>query len=379
MTDTLPRDGLQLRTKVGRDGRLELALRRTPVDAPRDDQVVVKVEAAPINPSDLGLLVGAADVSTARRSGEGEDAVLTADVPEAGMRAMAARLDQDLPAGNEGAGTVVAAGASPEAQALLGKRIAVFGGAMYAQYRTVPVSAALRLPEDATAEDGASCFVNPLTALGMVGTMRLEGHTGLVHTAAASNLGQMLVKICLADGVPLVNVVRSAEQARLLTDIGAKHVVDSTAPDFMPKLIDALAETGATLAFDAIGGGKLVSQILTGMEAALSRAGGEFNRYGSSTHKQAYIYGGLDMSPTELTRSFGFAWGLGGWLLMPFLQRVGPAEADRLRARVAAELKTTFASRYTRRISLADMLDPEILAACNKKATGEKYLVLPHG
>jgi NADPH2:quinone reductase len=293
------------------------------------------------------------------------------------MRAMAGRVDQSLPVGNEGAGTVVAAGSDPAAQALLGKLVAGIGGAMYAQHRTLKAADVLPLPPGATAADGASCFVNPLTALGMVETMRREGHTGLVHTAAASNLGQMLNKICLQDGVPLVNIVRSREQAHILTDIGATHVVDSTSETFLDDLTKALVDTGATLAFDAIGGGKLAGQILGAMEVAANQRATVYSRYGSSVHKQVYIYGGLDTGPTVLNRSYGMAWGLGGWLLTPFLMKIGATEGQKLRDRVATELKTTFASRYTAEISLAEVLDPKIAAAYNKRATGEKYLINP--
>jgi len=278
--------------------------------------------------------------------------------------------------GHEGAGVVVEAG--DQAKGLVGKTVAILGGAMYAQYRAVKAADALVLHADATPKDGASCFVNPLTALGMVGTMRREGHTGLVHTAAASNLGQMLVKICAKDGVPLVNIVRKPEQAALLKGLGAKYVVDSSAPSFMDDLIAALSDSGSTLAFDAIGGGKLASQILTAMEVAASRkGGGAFTRYGSNVHKQVYIYGGLDTGPTELFRSYGMAWGLGGWLLTNFIQKVGPEEAGKLRQRVADELKTTFASHYTCEISLAEALKPDVIAAYNRKSTGEKYLITP--
>jgi NADPH:quinone reductase-like Zn-dependent oxidoreductase len=291
---------------------------------------------------------------------------------------MAPRLDQSLPVGNEGAGVVVEAGASSQAQGLIGKTVAILGGAMYAQYRVVKAADALVLHDDATPRDGASCFVNPLTALGMVGTMRLEGHSGLVHTAAASNLGQMLVKISVKDGVPLVNIVRKPEQATLLKGLGAAHVVDSSQASFMDDLIAALDATGATLAFDAIGGGRLAGQILTAMEVVAARkGGGALTRYGSTTHKQVYIYGGLDTGPTELNRAFGMAWGLGGWLLTYFLQKVGPSEAGKLRQRVADELKTTFASHYTAELGLAEALEPATLAAINKKATGEKYMIVP--
>jgi NADPH:quinone reductase-like Zn-dependent oxidoreductase len=373
----MPERGLQLRSIIRADGTLELSLAETPVAAPTGSEVLVKVEASPLNPSDLGLLLGPADLSTAKVAGAAGRPVLTAQVPQRFMKAMAARLDQSMPVGNEGAGVVIAAGPDPAAQALLGRTVAMLGGAMYAQYRTLPAADVLPLPAGASAADGASCFVNPLTALGMVETMRQEGHTALVHTAAASNLGQMLNRICLKDGVELVNIVRSADQAKILKDLGAKHVLDSTAADFQDALTDALAETGATLAFDAIGGGKLASQILTAMEAAANRSAGSYSRYGSSVHKQVYIYGSLDTGPTELVRAYGMAWGLGGWLLTPFLMKLGPEGVQRLRQRVADELKTTFASHYTAEISLAEALDPKVIAAYNRKGTGAKYLINP--
>ncbi len=370
------RTGLQLQSLVKANGELELKLARVAIPEPAADEVLVRIEATPINPSDLGLLLGPADVSTLKVTGVGEDAVVTAQVPQQLMRAAGPRLDQPMPVGNEGAGIVVEAGEA--AKTLVGKTVAILGGAMYAQYRAVKAADALVLHDDATPKDGASCFVNPLTALGMVGTMRREGHSGLVHTAAASNLGQMLVKICAKDGVPLVNVVRKPEQAALLKGIGAEYVVDSSAPSFMDDLIAALSGSGSTLAFDAIGGGKLASQILTAMEVAASRkGGGAFTRYGSNVHKQVYIYGGLDTGPTELFRSYGMAWGLGGWLLTNFIQKVGPEEAGKLRQRVADELKTTFASHYTAELSLIDALKPEVIAAYNGKHTGEKYLITP--
>jgi NADPH:quinone reductase-like Zn-dependent oxidoreductase len=375
MANGNPGSGLQLRSLIKASGELELSLARVDIPDPAPDEVIVRIEASPINPSDLGLLLGAADLATAKA---GEGPTLTAAVPPGLMRAMAGRLDQSMPVGNEGAGTVVAAGSDPAAQALLGKLVAGIGGAMYAQYRTLKAADVLPLPPGATAADGASCFVNPLTALGMVETMRREGHSGLVHTAAASNLGQMLNRICLKDGVPLVNIVRSREQTHILTDIGATHVVDSRSESFLDDLTRALVETGATLAFDAIGGGKLAGQILGAMEAAINQRATSYSRYGSSVHKQVYIYGGLDTSPTILARSYGMAWGLGGWLLTPFLMKIGPAEGQKLRDRVAAELKTTFASHYTAEISLAEALDPAVAAAYNRRATGEKYLINPN-
>ncbi len=378
MADGNQGTGLQLRSLVKKSGELELSLARVAIPQPAADEILVRIEGTPINPSDLGLLLGPADMSTAKVTGSGDEAVVTAQIPPAILRAVAGRLDESMPVGNEGAGVVVDAGSSPEAQALIGKTVAILGGAMYAQYRVVKASDALLLHPDATAADGASCFVNPLTALGMVETMRREGHTALVHTAAASNLGQMLNKICIKDGVALVNIVRSQQQADLLRGIGATHVVDSSAPNFMEELIAALAATGATLAFDAIGGGKLAGQILTGMEAAANQKAGGYSRYGSTTYKQVYIYGGLNTGATELNRAFGMSWGLGGWLLTPFIAKIGPAEAQKLRQRVADELKTTFASHYTQEISLAEALKPELIAAYNKRATGEKYLINPN-
>ncbi len=377
MADAIPATGLQLRSLVTRGGALELSLAHVPTPAPGPAEVLIRVQAAPINPSDLGLLVGAADLATLAPGGTPDAPVLTASVPAQRMPAMAGRLDLSMPVGNEGAGVVIAAGASPAAQALLGKTVAVLAGAMYAEYRCVNAADCLVLPNGATAADGASAFVNPLTALGMVETMRREGHTALVHTAAASNLGQMLNRICLRDGVKLVNIVRSAAQAKLLHDLGATHVVDSTAPDFTAALTRAVTETGATLAFDAIGGGTIAGQILAAMEAAALARAAAYSRYGTDVHKQVYIYGGLDLRPTEINRTFGMSWGVGGWLLMPFLAKIGAADRQRLRDRVTAELKTTFASHYTQAISLAEALRPEILAAYAQRATGEKYLIDP--
>jgi NADPH:quinone reductase-like Zn-dependent oxidoreductase len=370
--------GLQLRSLIKKGGELEISLLTITTPEPAADEVVVRVEATPINPSDLGLLTGAADMTTAKLSGTKEHPVITAKVPEAGMKAMAGRLAESLPVGNEGAGVVIKTGTSDAAKALMGKTVAMIGGAMYAQYRCLKVSECLPLPDGTTPAEGASCFVNPLTALGMTETMRREGHKALVHTAAASNLGQMLNKICLKDGIPLVNIVRSAEQADILRKIGAKYVVDSSAPNFMDDLTAALTETGATLAFDAIGGGRLAGQILTCMEIAINRNAKVYSRYGSNVHKQVYIYGGLDPRPVELNRAFGMAWGVGGWLLTPFLMKIGPVDGKRLRERVVDELKTTFASRYTRVVSLQEALDLANLAIYAKRATGEKFLINPN-
>lgn len=368
-------NGLELRSTVTSAGELRLELTDVDVGAPTADEVVVRIEAAPINPSDLGLLLGPAELDTLKASGSPDRPVLTAQVPEKRLGMVKGRLDQSMAVGNEGAGTVVEAGL--DAQHLIGKKVGMIGGAMYAQYRRIRAREVIALPDGATAADGASMFVNPLTALGFTETMKLEGHKALVHTAAASNLGQMLQRICVKDGIPLVNIVRSEAQAEILRGCGATHIVDSTAPDYRERLTDAIAGTGATLGFDATGGGKLASQILNAMEAAASRNPGEYSRYGSTTFKQVYIYGGLDTGPTVLDRGFGFSWSLNGWLLFPFLQKAGPEIAARMRQRVADELTTTFASNYTATIGLAEALNPDVLMAYQKKATGEKYLIDP--
>jgi len=368
----------QLRTMVKKhDSVVELSLTTVNLPAPKSDEVVVRVEASPINPSDLGLLLGPADKATIRR-GTGTGPSVVADIPREMMRALAQRFDKALPAGNEGAGVVVEAGSSPEAQALLGKTVGVIGGGMYSQYRVVKAAQCLAYGAGVTPAEGASWFVNPLTVLGMVGTMKLEGHKALVHTAAASNLGQMLVKVCNQDNIGLVNIVRKKEHVDILHALGAKHVLNSSEPDFMKKLIDALVATGATLAFDATGGGQLASQILTCMEAAAMQGAKDHTIYGSVIHKQVYIYGGLERSPTMLTRNFGMKWGIGGWLLSYFLERVGQEETQKLWKRVADEIKTTFASSYVKELSLAEALDPAVAKAYSMQATGEKVLVNPN-
>ena len=372
------RTSLQLRSLVRSNGELELSLASVAIPEPAADEVLVRIEAAPINPSDLGLLFGAADMNTAKFSGTAANPVVTASIPEKLIKAMAGRVDQSMPVGNEGAGVVVKAGASPAAQALMGKSVSIVGGATYSQHRSVKVAQCMVLPAGTTPAEGASAFVNPLTALGMTETMRRESHSALVHTAAASNLGQMLNKICIQDKIALVNIVRKQEQEDILRAIGAKHVCNATSPAFMQELTDALVATGATIAFDAIGGGRLAGQILTGMEAAVNKTAKEYSRYGSNTHKQVYIYGRLDMNPTELSGNFGMAWGVGGWLLTPFLQKIGPAAAQKLRERVAAELKTTFASHYARTVSLAEALQVDAISIYGKRSTGAKYLINPN-
>src|SRR5258705_3463244 len=324
--------GLQLRSTIKKDGTLELALADVATPEPKPEEVIVRVEASPINPSDQGLLFGGADMSAAKASGTLDRPVVTAPVSPAVLKAMAGRLDQSLPVGNEGAGVVVQAGASPAAQALMGKTVAILGGAMYSQYRCIKAVQCLVLPPGTTPAEGASCFVNPLTALGMVATMRAEGHKALVHTAAASNLGQMLNKICIKDNVGLVNIVRKPEQADVLKKIRAAYVCSSSSPTFMDDLTAALVATGATVAFDAIGGGTLAGQILTAMEIAANKTAKEYSRYGSTTHKQVYIYGGLDPGPTQFNPALGMAWGIGGRVVTPLLPQIGVRGGPKPRA-----------------------------------------------
>tara|TARA_B110000285_G_scaffold142686_1_gene159454 strand:+ start:253 stop:1380 length:1128 start_codon:yes stop_codon:yes gene_type:complete len=373
----MTKTGLQLRSTVKEDHTLEITLVDMAVPDPGPDEVLVQVEAAPLNPSDLALLFGPADMTTMRVSGTAEQPVVSADIPAALMKMVAGRIGQSMPVGNEAAGTVIGAGASDAAQALIGKRVGIIGGAMYSQYRCVNAFMCLELAAGTTATEGASCFVNPLTALAMVETMRMENHTALVHTAAASNLGQMLNRICMNEDVALVNIVRKVEQEAILKAMGAKYIVNTTSDSYYDDLTDALAETGATLAFDATGGGKLAGQILSCMEAAALRSMTEYNGYGSDVFKQVYIYGGLDRNPTTLTRNFGFSWSLSGFLLTPFLQKVGIEKSIQMRAKVAAEIKTTFASHYTKEVSLAEALSPEAISVYGKQTTGEKYLIKP--
>ncbi|HKY80653.1 MAG TPA: zinc-binding dehydrogenase [Sphingobium sp.] len=370
-----PITALELRSTITSDGRLLLSLEPVTISPPQADEVVVGVEAAPLNPSDVGLLLGPADLSTMAVEGTEESPRLSASILNEAMASLAARIDQPMKVGNEGAGTVVAAGSA--VRDLLGRKVGMFGGAMYTEFRKIAAADCVPLPEGVSAADGASMFVNPPTALAMVETMRAEGHRALIHTAAASNLGQMLNRLCLAEDVPLVNIVRSERQAELLRSAGARHVIDSSTDGFAQDLEEAIASTGATIAFDAVGGGRLAHDILHAMERALNRNAGAYSRYGSATHKQVYIYGSLDPSPTVLDRTYGMAWAVGGFLLTPFLQRIGPAGVARLRARVAAELGTTFASHYSGTVSFRELLDPRRLSAIARRATGEKYLLDP--
>ena len=370
----------EIRSKVTSDGNIEISIAKTDKPVPTDDQVLIEVQASPINPSDLGLLLSfAADLETINVSGSGDDTVTTMKIHPALMGAMKPRLDESMPVGNEGAGVIVDAGAN--AKDLIGKTVGLAGGAMYSQYRAVPAASCLVMNEGTTAQQAASSFVNPLTALGFIETMKMENHTAIVHTAAASNLGQMLIKICKDDDVPLVNIVRKSEHVELLKSLGAQYICNTSDDDFMESLVSALVETGATLGFDATGGGnngELPGQILAAMEIAANKTAKEYSRYGSDTYKQVYIYGGLDQSPTILKRSFGMSWGLGGWLLTPMIGRIGMERFQQMRERVAAEITTTFASNYVQEISFEEMLQPEIIKSYAKQATGEKYLVTPH-
>lgn len=376
MTD-LPDTNLVMLTLVKPEGELEVFFERRAMPEPKPHEVLVKVLTTPINPSDLGLLFGGADMSTARAGTRDGLPMITADIPAPGMRAMASRVGDALPIGNEGCGVVVKAGTSPDAQALVGKTVALLGGEMYAEYRCLPLQMVMPLPDGTDPVDGASCFVNPLTSLAFAETMRMEGHSAIVHTAAASNLGQMLVKICAKDGIPLVNIVRSEAQVELLKSIGATHIVNSSDEDFVDRLTDAITATGATLAFDAIGGGKQGGQILSAMEVAAVRRMTTYSRYGSDTFKQLYIYGALDLGPTVLNRSFGFSWSVSGFLLTPFMAKAGAEVVGRMRQRVVDELTTTFKSHYSHAISLTEALDLGTAHAYNAKRTGEKYLIRP--
>lgn len=369
---------LELRSLITEKNTLELSLLETEIPEPKENEVVVRVEATPINPSDLAVLFGPADMSTARQAGSAEQPVIVADIPENYMNSVKARVGKSIPVGNEGGGTVVAAGSSDAAQALLGKVVGIFGGGAYSQYRCVNVQLCLPLLPGTTPEQAASCTVNPMTALAMTETLKMEGHTALVHTAAASNLGQMLNRICIADGIDLVNIVRKPEQEKLLRDIGAKYVINSSSDSFYADLTAALIETKATLAFDATGGGKLASDVMACMEKAAARNMTEHSVYGSDVHKQLYIYGYLNNTITTLNgRSFGFQWGIGGFLLTNFLKKAGMERVIAMRTRVAKEINTTFASHYSREVTLQEALSLEALQEYAQQATGNKFLIKP--
>ena len=370
----------EIRSTVTSEGNIELSITEAETPIPSADEVLIKVEAAPINPSDLGLLLSfAADLSSISTSGSEDETVTSMKIHPALMGSMKSRLNHSMQAGNEGAGIIIDAGEN--AKELIGKTVGLAGGAMYSQYRCVPAASCLVMDEGTSPAEAASSFVNPLTALSFVETMKMENHTALVHTAAASNLGQMLVKICKDDGIPLVNIVRKSEQVELLKNLGAEYVCNTSDESFMDDLVNALVATGATLGFDATGGGnngELPGQILSAMEIAANKTAKEYSRYGSDTYKQVYIYGGLDQSPTVLKRAYGMSWGLGGWLLTPMIGRIGMEKFGQMRMRVAKEIKTTFASSYAEEISFEEMLQPETIKSYAKQATGNKYLVNPH-
>ena len=373
----IPKQTLRIRSLLTPNGQLELSLVGEPIPLPGPDDVVIRVQAAPINPSDLGQLFAAADLGSLRQSGTAERPVVTATVPRTIVEALAARVNQPMGAGNEGAGEVVAAGTSGAAQAMLGRTVATFAGEMYAQFRCVPVAQCVSLPANVTPAQGASCFVNPMTVLGIVETTRIQGHTALVHTAAASNLGQMLNRVCIEDGLGLVNVVRNDDQERLLRGHGARYVCNSAGPSFERDLVAAIEATNATVAFDAVGGGTLADRILAAMESVLARKSVGYSLYGTSTPKQLYIYGALDTSPTILRRNYGARWSVAGWLLPQFMQTAGPDTIARMQRRVIDGLLTTFASRYTKEISLADALRVDEITIYAQRATNGKYLIDP--
>jgi NADPH2:quinone reductase len=369
----------EIRSTVTGDGNVEISIAKVDIPTPADDEVLIEVYAAPINPSDLALLTTfGGDVSNIKVSGSGDNTIASMSVHPAVMRSMKSRVGQSMPVGNEGAGVVVDAGIN--AKSLIGKTVGLAGGAMYSQYKCAPAVNCLVMDDGIAPSEAASSFVNPMTALSFVETMKMENHSAIVHTAAASNLGQMLVKVCKSENIPLVNIVRKEEQVDILKNIGAKYICNTNESDFMESLVGALTETGATLGFDATGGGnngELAGQILAAMEVAANNASGEYSRYGSETYKQVYIYGGLDPSPTILKRSYGMSWGLGGWLLTPMLGKIGMEKFQEMRARISKEIKTTFASEYSQEISFEEMLQPEIINSYVKQKTGSKFLVNP--
>lgn len=368
--------GREMRSLINENGTAKISLEEVEIAEPDDDEVIVRVEAAPINPTDLGLLLGPADISSYTKIGNGNQPALTFAIPPDRLASFKARFSQSLPIGTEGAGTVIRAGRN--AVGLEGKRVGMFGGGMYADYRCIDHRDVIPLPSGTPAADGAAMFVNPLTALGFVETARKAGHKAIIHTAAASNLGQMLQKICLADDIPLINIVRSQEQVGILRNIGAVNVLNSQDTDFVDHLMNLIDETDATVVFDAIGGGALGSEIMQSMERVALRRMSGYNRYGSDTFKELYIYGALDFSPTVLNRlTFGWEWRVSGWLLFPFLRKAGPKVEGRMRERVASELGTTFVSKYTRTIGLAEALERDVMHAYKRMATGEKFLIDP--
>jgi NADPH2:quinone reductase len=370
----MPTTGKQLFTTLAGNGTLTVEVAETQFPDPTGNQVLVKMEAAPINPSDLALLLGQADLD----NGSYSHGKLVAKMPEPFHSAMKGRHDQRMPVGNEGAGTVIATGDSDMAKALMGQRVACVPGHAYSQYAIADAAMCLPLG-DISAEDGASAFVNPMTALGFAENAKMDGQKAIVHAAAASNLGQMLVMICQVDDLELVNIVRKTEQAQILRDLGAKWVVNSSAPDFMAKLCEAIDATDAFYGFDPIGGGTTVDACFKAMERVAVGKMKDYNRYGSNQQKRMFIYGRLDTGPTILTPSYGFGWTLSGWLLTPFLAQAGMETMVRMRQRVLAGLTSTFASSYKQKVTLEQMLEKDAAIDYRQMKTGEKYLVTPWG
>ena len=368
----MARIGKQLFTTLTADGTLTVAVENVSVAEPSGNQVLVRMEAAPINPSDLAILVGAADIENAEFS----DGKFVAKVPEPFNKGSKARHGIKLPAGNEGAGTVVATGESDAAKALMGQRVSCVPGNAFSQYCLVDANQCLPLG-DHSAEAGASAFVNPMTALGFVENAKLDGQDAILHTVGASNLGQMLTRICVEDGIGLVNIVRKADQADLLKSLGSTHVVNSAADDFMNQLAGAIDQTGAFYGFDPVGGGTGVDTAFKAMEKVAVQRMTEYSRYGSNQAKRMFIYGRLDAGATILTPGYGFGWTLSGWLLFPFLQSVGHETVGRMRKRVLENLTTTFANHYKKRVNLEEMLTKDSVSEYRAMRTGEKYLVTP--
>jgi NADPH:quinone reductase len=371
----MPTPARQIVSTLNADATMTIEVAEAALPDPGPRAVIVAVEAAPINPSDIAGLYGPALLAEADYS----DGKIVAAVPAAAMKAQAGRIGQPTVFGNEGAGTVIAAGSDPAAQALLGKRVACWpGGGTFASHVAVPLGACIALPDSASIENASASFVNPVTALGFVETMRAKGYHALVQTAAASNLGQMLVRICEEDNIALVNIVRKPEQVALLKGLGAQWVLDSSQPDFDAALVAAIAETQAYCGFDAIGGGDMAGRVIAAMERAASQSG-PFSRYGSAQRKHLFVYGRLDLSPMVIPPSIGFSWDMSAWLLFPFLDEIGPAASRALSERVIAGIDTTFASHFSQRLSLAGVLERDAALAINARRTGEKALILPAG
>lgn len=368
---------LQLVSKVTAENQYELRLQAVDLPEPEAEEVIVQVQAAPINPSDLALLIYPADVQSGKVFGEGVDTVYRADIPDQFLGAARARAGIPIYPGSEGAGLVVKAGKSAAAQRLLGKTVSALGRQMYAQYRVLNVNTVMELPADATAREGASAFVNPMTALSMVECMAMEGFSGIVHTAAASNLGRMLNKLCIERNIPLVNIVRRSEQEELLRSEGAQYVVDSSKTSFKRELTAIIKESRAYLCFDAIGGGEVASDILHCMEKAAASTAEGIGPYGSNTYKQVYIYGSLSQSPTIMNRDYGFSWGVGSWLLLPFLEKLGAKKIAEMQSCVMEGIKTTFSSSYKNEISLIQALQPDVVREYFKQSTGSKFIINP--